>query len=90
MTFQELELIIEGFAKSSEIDKDEIIKDLAVYAKLRFGNLVTAIDRKLIDAVKIKIVDGYYNMPGHSYVTNRPDFRDKFGFDDLEMKVLLS
>jgi hypothetical protein len=88
MSITELDQIIGEIVKTSNLKKDEIINDLADYAKLKFGNAVTEVERKLIDTVKVKIIDGYYNMKNHSYVTMRPDFKGMFGFDDLEMKVL--
>lgn len=90
MTIQQLEQLIEQLAQTSKINQSDIIKDLSDYAQLKFGNNVTAKERKIIDRVKEKIISTLYKMQDHTLVSKRPDIKRIFGFDNLDIQFVES
>jgi len=88
MTIQQLEQIIAQLSGNDSSKRSAITQDLADYAQLKYGSDRSEDERKIIDTVKEKLLIGYYNMPNHSYVTKRPDYKGKFGLDKLEMDAL--
>lgn len=88
MTIQELEKLLEELAPKNNLDKSEMISNIADYAKLKFENNFSDIERNLIDSLKIKLLKGFYKMSDHSYVSSRPNYKEKFDLDNLELKVL--
>ncbi len=90
MTLEELEQILEQLSESTGIDQEDLIQTLADYAQLKYGNNLTAAERGIINNLKEKLLIGYYDMPNHSYVARRPNYKEKFELDDLEMSLLES
>lgn len=86
MTTQQLEQLIGQLAQSSKINEADIIKDVADYAQLKFGNNITAKERAIIDKIKEKIILGLYKMIDHTLVSKKPDLKKVFGFDSLDLK----
>jgi hypothetical protein len=90
MTIEELNLLVKELASTSNVTESSILDSIANSAKLKFGKIASEEERELIDKIKKSLILGYYQMPNHSYVTKRPDFKGKFGFDDFDMKYLPS
>ena len=88
MTIEELTTLVEQLSETSGIEQAEILKDLADFAQLKYGNNFSDNERKIIETVKEKLLLGLYKMPDNSYVTRRPNYGEKFGLDKLELKVL--
>lgn len=88
MTIEELTTLVEQLSSTSGIDQAEILKDLADFAQLKYGNNIADNERKIIGTVKEKLLQGLYKMPDNSYVTSRPDYGEIFGLDRLELDVL--
>lgn len=88
MTIQELEQLVGQLSETSSKNQTEIIQDLADFAQIKYGNNISDNERKIIDAVKGKLLNGLYEMANNSYVASRPDYGSKFGLDRLELNVL--
>ncbi len=88
MTIDELTSLINELSEVSNISQADIIDSIAKSAKLKFGKITSNDERKIIDNIKSRLVLGLYDMPNHSYVTSKPDYKEKFGFDDFDMKYL--
>ena len=88
MKIEELEKLITELAVTSEKSKEEMIQELADFAKSKFNSILKEDEEKVIKLIQEKLIIGLYKMANHSYVSNRPDYKEKFGFDDLEMKHL--
>lgn len=84
MNIQDLEKILNQIAESKNIEISDIIEKMSDYAELRYSNCIEENDRKIIDTVKTKILKGLYKMPNHSYVTSKPNYKEKFKLDNLE------
>jgi len=88
MIIEELKKLIEDLSARSNIDKSEIIDEIAEYAKLKFGDLKSENERKTIDEVKRKLIKGLYRRANHSFVSSKPDYKKEFKLDELETKYL--
>ena len=88
MEFKELETLITELSTSSEKSVTEITQALADFAKVKYGSITTEQEQAIIKSVQEKLITGLYRMTNHSYVTSRPDYKNKFGFDELEMDYL--
>jgi len=88
MTLDEFNQLINELSANCNISESDILDSVADSARLKFGKVTSADERNLIDQIKERLILGYYQMPNHSYVTSRPDYKAKFGFDDFDMKFI--
>lgn len=88
MTIEELKELIEQLSETSGKNQAEITQDIADFAKLKYSNNISESERKIIETVKEKLLNGLYSMRDNSYVSSRPDYGEKFGLDRLELNVL--
>ena len=88
MKIEELKEPIEQLSETSGKNQVEITQELADFAKLKYGNNISESERKIIETVKEKLLNGLYSMRDNSYVSSRPNYGEKFGLDKLELNVL--
>ena len=88
MKIEELKELIEQLSETSGKNQVEITQELADFAKLKYGNNISESERKIIETVKEKLLNGLYSMRDNSYVSSRPNYGEKFGLDKLELNVL--
>lgn len=84
MNIQDLEKILNQIAESKNIEISDIIEKMSNYAELCYSDGIEEYDRKIVDTVKTKILKELYKMSNHSYVSSRPNYKEKFKLDNLE------
>ncbi|PHR44298.1 MAG: hypothetical protein COA32_14895 [Fluviicola sp.] len=85
MEFNKLQEKITDLSESSGKTKEEITQALADFAETKFGSILTEDEEAIIKEIQEKLIERYYQMPDHTQVTKRPDYKNDFGLDDLEM-----
>ena len=89
MEFKELEQLISKTASQKEIDKANIIEDIADIIKIKYGISIIEKERDLIDEVKSKIITKLYNLEDHT-INSNSDLSKMFKLDKLESDYLSS
>src|SRR5690554_4255563 len=88
MEFKKLQKRITELSELSGKSEEEINQALADFAETKFSSISTEEEESIIKQIQENLIRGLYRMTNHSYVTSRPNYKDKFDFDDLEMGYL--